>query len=60
MNAADRSRQTDELIGESEMLRNELISKVEKLETFVAALDHAVEVSAAERRRRHAGDQQAH
>lgn len=59
MNAADRSQKTDELIGESEMLRNELISEVEKLESFVAALDHAV-VRAAERRRRDAGDHQAH
>jgi formate-dependent phosphoribosylglycinamide formyltransferase (GAR transformylase) len=59
MNAADRSRKTDELIGESEALRNELLSEVEKLESFVVALDQAV-VQAAERRRRHAGDHQAH
>lgn len=54
MNIADRDRRTDELIGVSEALRNELLLEVEKLEMFVAALQQAVEVREAERRQRDA------
>jgi hypothetical protein len=56
MTAADRNDRSNELIGLSESLRNELIVEVEKLEHFVAALQQAVEVQTAERRRRNARD----
>lgn len=37
-----RSSQSDELIGQSEALRMELLAEVEKLEAFVLALQDAL------------------
>lgn len=57
MTAADRNDRSNELIGASESLRNELLFEVEKLERFVAALQEAVDVRVEERRLHDAGDQ---
>lgn len=57
MTAADRNQRSNELIGASETLRNELLFEVERLERFVAALQEAVDVRMAERRQDDAGDQ---
>lgn len=57
MTAADRNQRSNELIGASETLRNELLFEVERLERFVAALQEAVDVRVAERRQDDAGDQ---
>jgi hypothetical protein len=43
MTASERSsRKSDELIGQSESLRVELLAEVEKLEAFVTALQAAL------------------
>lgn len=57
MTAADRNQRSNELIGASETLRNELLFEVERLERFVAALQEAVDIRVAERRQDDAGDQ---
>jgi hypothetical protein len=42
MTSADRQAGTDKLIVESERLRAQLITSIEKLETFVTALQEEV------------------
>jgi hypothetical protein len=42
MTSAERSDKSDELIGQSEVLRMELLAEVEKLEAFVLALQEAL------------------
>lgn len=42
MTSAERSNKSDELIGQSEVLRGELLVEVEKLEAFVLALQAAL------------------
>lgn len=42
MTSAERSSRSDELIGQSELLRRELLAEVEKLEAFVVALQKAL------------------